>query len=164
MPVEMTEAQISQFLAEQPVGHLGLIDDGTPYVVPISYAYQDGKVYCHSAPGRKIRALRSHSSVCFEVDEVTDLSTWTSVIAWGRFEQLLGEDARQALEVLLDKFRPLFASGTGMVHPGAEVGMMRTLNIPRPATEEKLGRPATAAIVYSITLDTLSGRMETPSE
>lgn len=163
MPVEMTEDHIHRFLAEQSIGRLGLIDDGEPYVVPISYAYRDGRVYCHSAQGRKVRALRSRSPVCFEVDQVKDLSTWTSVIAWGDFEQVTGVAAQEALNLLLDKFTPESSSRSGMAHPGAELGMMRTLNIPRVSADADLARPSSAGVVFQITLHRMSGQTETPT-
>jgi nitroimidazol reductase NimA-like FMN-containing flavoprotein (pyridoxamine 5'-phosphate oxidase superfamily) len=163
MAVEMTEEQIQRLLSEQWVGRLGMIDAGEPYVVPISFAYDDGYVYCHSAQGRKVRALRSHSEVCFEVDDVVDLATWSSVIAWGTFEQVIGLDAQHAMDVLLDRFRPLFATGPEMNHPGAELGMMRTLNVPRLDTSADLAGPSSAGVVFRIRLHTMSGRIEAPA-
>ena len=74
---------------------------------------------------------------------------------------MLGEDAKRAMGVLLDKFRPLFAPGPEMAHPGAELGMMRTLNIPRISAKSELGLPSSAAAVYVIALDTMTGRAET---
>ncbi|WP_374008431.1 pyridoxamine 5'-phosphate oxidase family protein [Leifsonia sp. LS-T14] len=121
MPRDMTRDEIDDLLSEETVGRLGLIDDSIPYVVPISYAYRDGDVYAHSAPGRKLDALRAHPRICFEVDDAVSVDEWRSVIAWGTFEQLLGPEAREGLDYLLDRFRPPVAS-RGTEHPGAEMG------------------------------------------
>lgn len=160
MPIEMSRAEIDELLATAVVGHLGMVDGDAPYVVPISYAYQDGAVYCHSAQGRKVQALRTHPGVCFQVDEFDHIDRWRSVIAWGRFEQLLGAEAVRGLDLLVDRFRPP-APATADDHPGAQLGMMRTLDIPRlPEARAQLGRPSTAAIVFRLALDTLTGRKE----
>lgn len=55
--------------------HLGMVDDGIPYVVPLSYGYElreDGtlELYFHSAgEGRKIDILRKNNQVCFEMSQ-----------------------------------------------------------------------------------------------
>ena len=160
MPVELSRDEIDDLLASQLVGRLGLIEGEVPYVVPISYAYRDGDIYAHSAQGRKLDALRSHPEVCFEVDDVVSVDEWRSVIAWGTFEQLLGAEAREGLDVLLDRLRPP-AGATDAEHPGAEVGMMRTLDIPRMAeSDAELGRPNAAAAVFRLRLHKVTGRAE----
>ena len=161
MPIEMADDEIHEFLASQYVGRLGMVDGTRPYVVPISYAFREGAVYFHSAPGMKVQALRSHPEVCFEVDDVTSLDQWRSVIAWGAFEQLIGPDARSGVEILLDRFRPLTSTPGSAPHPGAEMGMMRTLDIPRlPAAHASLGQASGAAVVFRLVLEEMSGRRE----
>ena len=49
-----------------------MVDNGQPYVIPLSYAYtiSDGvlTLFFHSAKeGRKIRILRNNNAVCFEI-------------------------------------------------------------------------------------------------
>lgn len=161
MPIEMTDDEINEFLASQYVGRLGMVDGTRPYVVPISYAFHEGAVYFHSAPGMKVQALRSHPEVCFEVDDVASLEEWRSVIAWGAFEQLIGSDARAGVEILLDRFRPLTSTPGSAPHPGAEIGMMRTLDIPRlPGTRSALGQASGASVVFRLVLEETSGRRE----
>ena len=64
--------QIKQILDNCKTCRLAMVDDGQPYVVPLSYAYEikDNSIalYFHSAmEGRKIRILQKNSSVCFEI-------------------------------------------------------------------------------------------------
>ncbi|HEY8281956.1 MAG TPA: hypothetical protein VIG28_05700, partial [Leifsonia sp.] len=114
-----------------------------------------------SAPGMKVQALRSHPGVCFEVDDVASPDQWRSVIAWGAFEQLIGSDARAGVEILLDRFRPLTSTPGSAPHPGAEIGMMRTLDIPRlPGTRSALGQASGASVVFRLVLEETSGRRE----
>jgi len=162
MLMELTRDESDDVLADQIVGRLGMIDDSTPYVVPIPYVYRDGDIYAHTAQGRKLNALRAHPEACFEVDDVSSIDQWRSVIAWGRFEQLLGAEAREGLDLLLDRFRPIFTE-SGKEHPGAQIGMLRTLDIPRSgAAGEELGRPGSSAVIYRIRLDTVTGRAGQP--
>lgn len=61
---EVTDnAVIEKILATSKVLHLGLVDEGMPYVVPMNYGYktEDGKLtlYLHSAvKGYKLDVLR----------------------------------------------------------------------------------------------------------
>ena len=53
--------------------HLGLVDDGMPYVVPMSYGYvmEDGKLtlYLHSAvKGYKLDVIAKNPVCCFEMN------------------------------------------------------------------------------------------------
>ena len=66
-------------------------DDGYPYTVPVSHAYEDGKIVFHCAKeGHKIDAIRRNEKVSFCVvaqDEVMPKERTTafiSVIAFGR--------------------------------------------------------------------------------
>ncbi|HEX2848414.1 MAG TPA: pyridoxamine 5'-phosphate oxidase family protein [Chitinophagaceae bacterium] len=92
---------MEQLLSKQLVGRLGCHANGTTYVVPISYAYKDGYIYCHTMEGLKISILRKEPRVCFQVDNTKDLSNWQSVICWGEFEELKGHaEKRDALSIL----------------------------------------------------------------
>lgn len=104
---ELTSAEIEDVLHSEVVGRIGCIGEGRPYVVPTCYVYRDGCVYGHTAEGMKWRALRTTPDVCFEVEDVMNLSSWRSVIAWGSFEELTGDDADRGLRILLDRLLPL---------------------------------------------------------
>lgn len=89
-------------------------DDGYPYAVPISYIYQDGKIYFHSAlSGHKIDAiLRNHkASFCvIDQDKVFPekyTTLFRSVIVFGKIEKV-GEEERKraAIELLAQKYAP----------------------------------------------------------
>ncbi len=46
-----------------------MIDAGRPYLVPLSFGYDAGVLYFHSAPvGKKIDLLKKDRNVCFEFD------------------------------------------------------------------------------------------------
>jgi hypothetical protein len=163
MPVELTEAEMDDLLSTEMVGRLGVLVEGRPYIVPISYAFKDGSVYLHSAQGLKVDAMRSIPDVCFEVDHVESLSHWTSVIAYGTFEQVLGTEAAEAMSVLLDRFRPMLSGSDLSTHPGAGIGLTHDLPIPGMDRDKlDLGRAKNAAVVYRIRLESKTGRKQRP--
>jgi hypothetical protein len=51
------------------VCRLGLVDGDKPYIVPLSFGYQDHTLYFHGAlKGRKIDLLKENPNVCVEFD------------------------------------------------------------------------------------------------
>ena len=140
---ELNEAQIEQLLRDEVVGRIGCHSAGFGYVVPITYAYADGCVYGHSGPGRKIAMMRANPHVCFEVDHLDDMRNWRSVIAWGTYEELAGEEAAAAMRLLIERLRPLATSETGQP--------------PRAHARDTAG---SAAVLYRLRLDEKTGRYE----
>lgn len=71
---EVTDpTQIQHILDESKVLHLGLVDDGTPYIVPMNYGYrlEAGKLtlYLHSAAkGYKLDVIAKNPVCCFEME------------------------------------------------------------------------------------------------
>jgi nitroimidazol reductase NimA-like FMN-containing flavoprotein (pyridoxamine 5'-phosphate oxidase superfamily) len=104
--------QIDRVLHSATVGRIGVHSEGRIYVVPITYVYDGDAVYGHSALGLKIKMMRTSPDVCFEVDEIDDLSNWQSVIAQGRYEELVGDLAPAAMNLLRSRLTPLTASET----------------------------------------------------
>jgi nitroimidazol reductase NimA-like FMN-containing flavoprotein (pyridoxamine 5'-phosphate oxidase superfamily) len=59
------------------VCRLGLSDDNRPYVVPLSFGYENNTLYFHSASeGKKVEILKKNSNVCFEFDIETLIMRW----------------------------------------------------------------------------------------
>lgn len=87
-----------------------------PYIVPVSFAWDSGTLYFHSAlEGHKLDCLRADPNVCVEVDEdlavrvgerACDWGTlYRSVIARGTAEVLQDPQARStALQLLMLKY------------------------------------------------------------
>ena len=103
VPKTMSEPEARQVIEAGRVGRLGCVDDCEPYVVPFNYFFEDGFIYGHSLPGKKIRALRANPRSCVQVDEIQDDLHWRSVIAFGNFEEINDETERKvAMRKLLD--------------------------------------------------------------
>jgi nitroimidazol reductase NimA-like FMN-containing flavoprotein (pyridoxamine 5'-phosphate oxidase superfamily) len=60
--------EMEKILLEEAYGSLGLCLDGKPYVVPLNYAYQEGKILFHCRfEGKKLDYIRANPQVCFTV-------------------------------------------------------------------------------------------------
>ena len=107
---------IEQLLKKASVCHVGLSDNGCPYVVPMNYGYSDGSFYLHCArEGRKLDILARNNQVCIEVVidyliESADTpcawtTNYTSVIAFGRAYVLESpEEKESALNKLMKAY------------------------------------------------------------
>ncbi len=141
----LSQQQIDQVLRSEVVGRIGCTaDDGRVYVVPITYAYDGTCIYGHSGDGMKLRAMRAHPNVCFEVEHVDSLANWRSVIAWGHYEELEGEAAEAGMRLLIDRLMPLLASETSGPPHGQPTGSTATQH----------------AAIYRIKLTERTGRFE----
>ena len=102
---ELNQSEITKLLTEGTVGRLGCVDHGEPYVVPINYFFEDGKIYSHSLPGHKIDLLRAHPRACLQVDKIENGFEWRSALAFGNYQEIGSPDERRAvLRKFLDRF------------------------------------------------------------
>jgi len=111
---ELTPEEIDGVLRSEAIGRIGCYAFGRPYVVPITYAFDGVAVYGHSREGLKLRMMRSHPTVCFEVDRFESVSSWRSVIALGTFSELESSEAEIAMELLRRRLAPLVPSATSV--------------------------------------------------
>jgi nitroimidazol reductase NimA-like FMN-containing flavoprotein (pyridoxamine 5'-phosphate oxidase superfamily) len=85
---KLDNSKIEALLKSQVIGRIGCCDDGVCYIVPVNYVYDGKYIFAHSAKGMKLEMLRNNPDLCFEVDHITDIVNWESVIAWGVFEEI----------------------------------------------------------------------------
>ncbi|MBQ5577977.1 MAG: NimIJ family nitroimidazole resistance protein [Prevotella sp.] len=103
---QLTQEESIAILQKATAGTLALLgDDDYPYVVPISYVYNEGKIYFHSAlNGHKVDAIRKYDKASFCVIEQDDVQPekyttfFRSVIAFGRIH--IVEDEKEKLEIV----------------------------------------------------------------
>jgi uncharacterized protein len=114
----LTNEEIDRVLAKEYIGRIGCHEDGKTYIVPITYSYDmnSSSIIGYSGDGMKIRMLRSNPIVCFEVEKINDVSNWQTVISWGRFEELQGADARNAIHSFVHKVESLINNGSEEHH------------------------------------------------
>ena len=108
-----TYEEAVQILGECTNGVLSVIGDGGyPYGVPVSYIYNDGKIYFHCAgEGHKLDAIKADSRVSFTVvgaDEIAPekfTTMYKSVIAFGRASIIdTNEEKMAALNMIREKY------------------------------------------------------------
>jgi nitroimidazol reductase NimA-like FMN-containing flavoprotein (pyridoxamine 5'-phosphate oxidase superfamily) len=76
---------------------------GSPYLVPISCAYDGSALYGHTGPGTKLTCLRANPEVAVETDVARAADDWESVVAGGSFNELAGPDRDAALRLIYPK-------------------------------------------------------------
>jgi uncharacterized protein len=60
--------EMEKLLREEDTGYLGLSLDGAPYVVPLNYYYNNGRIVFHCGlKGKKLDYLKTNPRVCFTV-------------------------------------------------------------------------------------------------
>jgi nitroimidazol reductase NimA-like FMN-containing flavoprotein (pyridoxamine 5'-phosphate oxidase superfamily) len=102
MILEMSPSEIEAFVRSQKVGRIGCHVDGETYVVPVIFGWAGEYVYVYTTEGKKVDMMRVNQRVCFEVDEYLSSGNWQSVIAQGTYEELRGEDATRALQIITE--------------------------------------------------------------
>lgn len=104
-----------EVLRRRTSGVLALLgDDDYPYAVPISYVYDGGRIFFHSAKaGHKIDAIRKCGKASFCVIDQDNIvpeeytTYFRSVIAFGKVRILEDEkETREAIEKLALKYYP----------------------------------------------------------
>lgn len=112
---QLTEAQCRDILRAGSSGVLALVGaDGAPYAVPLSYLWEEGRVYFHCAKsGRKMDAIRHCDRASFCVvgqDRVVPeeyTTYYRSVILSGRLRVLEDpQEVRTAICALARKYHP----------------------------------------------------------
>jgi nitroimidazol reductase NimA-like FMN-containing flavoprotein (pyridoxamine 5'-phosphate oxidase superfamily) len=139
--------QIESVLLNNVIGRIGCYANDRVYVVPVTYAYDGSFIIGHTAEGLKIRMLRDNPACCFEVDQADNMSNWQSVISWGTFEELQGEEAEKAMKLFIDRLMPLVMSETSL----PQNGMSHT---------HKTDSHDVQPVIYRIRLQEKTGRFE----
>ena len=112
---QLTQAQCIEIMNRNTAGVLAVSGDGGyPYAVPLSYVYEDGKIFFHCAKsGHKLDAIMREEKASFCVidqDQIVpeEYTTYfASVIAFGRVRVLETEqEIREAIEPLAKKYSP----------------------------------------------------------
>ena len=85
---EMSENDCSNALTRTRLGRLACAHDNQPYVVPIYFVYEGPYLYGFTTLGLKVEWMRSNPLVCVELDEVESSDQWTSIVIFGRYEEL----------------------------------------------------------------------------
>lgn len=139
---ELSEHESLALLERSELGRLACVRDEQPYIVPIHFSFDAGArcLYTVSAVGQKIDWMRQNPKVCVEVEDVADKDHWTTVLIFGRYEEL-GDSANHA--AARGRAQELFQSRPEWWFPAAA----RTGS-----------RDRQAMVLYRIEIDRITGR------
>src|SRR5215204_6686505 len=118
---ELTREQCRNVLSRSELGRLACSHRDQPYLVPIHFSFDPDRncLYAFSTIGQKIQWMRENPRVCLEVDEIHDKGSWTTVLAFGRYEELSRQpeegEAMARAEALLTKRRDWWLPAAGKV-------------------------------------------------
>jgi len=111
-------SEIEEVLHQQVMGRIACHADGKSYIVPVSYAYDGEYIYVNTREGLKVQMMRKNPEICFETEVMENMANWKSVVAWGRYEELITPVERQvALHSLLERILPFISSETTHLSP-----------------------------------------------
>lgn len=144
---ELDDTQIRNILTSQVVGRLACTDGKQPYIVPVTFTYDGEYIYGQSNEGTKLNILRKNKNVCFEVDVMTDMRNWQSVIIYGKFEELKGEQSKAARDILFGRIFSLMTSSTVHTHGHDAPGELDDTN-------------RVKYVMYRIKIQKITGRFE----
>lgn len=86
---DLNQEECREFLQNSNFGRIACSQDNQPYIVPFNFAF-DGKkyLYAFSTLGQKNLWMRENPLVCVEVEKITNEDNWTTVIIFGRYEEV----------------------------------------------------------------------------
>jgi nitroimidazol reductase NimA-like FMN-containing flavoprotein (pyridoxamine 5'-phosphate oxidase superfamily) len=109
---ELTYNQCCEVLGRSELGRLACSRLDQPYVVPIHFSFDAERncVYAFSALGQKVQWMRTNPKVCLEVEEIEHRESWTTVVVFGRYEEIHhaaaeGEARRRAEQLFKERGR-----------------------------------------------------------
>lgn len=140
---ELSQEECRKLLSSKTFGHLGCSDGNEVYVVPMSYVYDDGIIYCHSKDGKKIDFLRTKILSCLQVEDVRDFYNWKSVTAKCSYQELEGDEAMRCARLMINRL-PHFNK--------------------IPPLEEDFASMMETSVMFRLKIITLNGRFEREAE
>lgn len=144
----LTPNGINNVLKNHYIAYLGCSDEGKPFVVPVTYYFDEpnNRIISYTSEGKKISVLRKNPQICLSIAEIKSLSHWRSVMVEGVYEELDGLEAMKAIELMVTKLRELVIRVGGM--DAEEIKDMSRAN------------PERQKIIYRIQITGKSGRYE----
>ncbi len=115
---EITDVnEIKEILNTCSYLHLGLVDDGMPYIVPLNYGIiedeQDGHyiIYLHGAnKGRKLDVIRKNPNCCFTMERNVEPFEGRMACQYGMvYESIMGTGQVHIVDDVNEKMKGLLA-------------------------------------------------------
>ena len=137
---ELSQTACKRILSRARIARIACARDGQPYVTPVGVVFDGTDFYSFSTLGQKIEWMRENPLVCVEVDEIEDARHWTTVVAFGRFEELTRSPAHRRARA------------------HAEEVLGRQDNFWVPAAARTTTREPTTPVFFRIVIESMTGR------
>jgi hypothetical protein len=86
---ELKTDECIEVLKKSKLARIACSFENQPYIVPLMFSYRDGDyLYAFSTLGQKILWMRQNPLVCVEVEEIKSQEDWTTLVIFGRYEEL----------------------------------------------------------------------------
>ena len=137
--------EIDKILRKATVCRLGLVDGAAPYIVPLSFGYEENTLYFHSArEGKKVDLLKRNAIVCFELDVDAEPVSSETACGWTmRYRSVIGSGTAS------------FVEDPGRKSAALNIIMRHYIDGPFEFPEEMLRRIA----VFKIVIGEISGKV-----
>ena len=127
--------EAAQILALGHVAHLGFVEQGQPYVIPLGYHYSPaspGRIYLHGSPAsRAMRHLATGAPVCVTVTLLDGLvysrtalyhsMNYRSVVCFGRGRRVTDSALQRSVyQAMIGRYFPDRTAGRDYSEPTAE--------------------------------------------
>jgi nitroimidazol reductase NimA-like FMN-containing flavoprotein (pyridoxamine 5'-phosphate oxidase superfamily) len=114
---EITDKRIiNEILTCSEICRIAMLDNDSPYILPVNYGYKDNIIYIHSAPeGKKIDLLKKNNKICFEIEQKAEIvkhekpckwaTKYRSVIGYGEIEIVTDyEEKKKGLNIIMSHY------------------------------------------------------------
>ncbi len=175
-PERAVPEEAVEILSAGMVAHLGFVQDGQPYVIPLSYHYdaaQPDRLYLHgSTRSRALELVANGDPVCVTVTLVDGLVysrkamnhsiNYRSVVLLGKARAVAGESEKyQLFEKMVKRYFPGRSSDSDYSHPPtADLGATAVVEVqieewnakarrggPTGPDDEDSGAPGSAGVI-----------------
>ena len=126
---KMTDAECRTVVARAQYGRLGCVSGAQPYIVRVAIYLDPDEpfLYGFSTLGQKVRWMSANPRVCVEVEEIVSRKAWTTVILFGRYQEIPRSGPGAAIRLraaqLLSKQAEWWLPGTAVLSSGDEHGV-----------------------------------------
>lgn len=127
---ELSPAECEEILTRADLGRLACARDNQPYIVPIYFSFDPARkcLYAFSTVGQKVDWMRENPKTCVEVEDVADKDHWTTVVAFGRYEEMddspADKAARHSAQALFSKRPEWWLPAAAKVGPSEHHAMV----------------------------------------
>jgi nitroimidazol reductase NimA-like FMN-containing flavoprotein (pyridoxamine 5'-phosphate oxidase superfamily) len=139
---ELTPTECREILSRTNLARLACSHADQPYVVPVSFEYDRDTdcLFSFSMVGTKVEWMRENPKVCVEVEDVGDRFHWTTILIFGRYDEIVDSAEHKAVR---QRALDVFGRRAEWWLPGAAK---------LPPSEHH------AVVVYRIQIESITGR------